>query len=91
MSLRNQHSCANVTLELALIHMQEKLMAKNFNIKEEAGGSGKPIIKTFLVNVTNHNLKISLRWAGKGTTRLPISGVYGPMILAIPTQLSKLK
>ncbi|CAL9246294.1 unnamed protein product [Arabidopsis halleri] len=68
------------------IYVQEKLMIKNFNIKEAAGGSGKPIIKTFLVNVTNHNLKISLRWAGKGTTTLPIRGVYGPMISAISVE-----
>ncbi|XP_020877755.1 probable LRR receptor-like serine/threonine-protein kinase At1g07650 isoform X1 [Arabidopsis lyrata subsp. lyrata] len=68
------------------IYVQEKLMIKNFNIKEAAGGSGKPIIKTFVVNVTNHNLKISLRWAGKGTTTLPIRGVYGPMISAISVE-----
>ncbi|VVA90320.1 unnamed protein product [Arabis nemorensis] len=68
------------------IYVQEKLMIKSFTIKEAAGGSGKPIVKTFLVNVTDHNLKISLRWAGKGTTSLPRAGVYGPMILAISVE-----
>ncbi|KAJ0255379.1 Malectin domain-containing protein [Hirschfeldia incana] len=68
------------------IYLQEKLMIKDFNIKEAAGGSGKPIIKTFQAHVTKHNLKISLRWAGKGTTSLPISGVYGPMISAISVE-----
>lgn len=64
-------------------------MIKNFNIKEAAGGSGKPIIKKFVVHVTNNSLKISLRWAGKGTTSLPIRGVYGPMISAITVEPSK--
>ncbi|KFK34767.1 hypothetical protein AALP_AA5G191000 [Arabis alpina] len=68
------------------IYVEEELVIKNFNIKEEAGGSGKAIIKKLLVNVTKHNLKISLRWAGKGTTSLPVRGVYGPMISAISVE-----
>lgn len=64
-------------------------MIKNFNIQEAAGGSGKPIIKKFTVNVTDHNLKIGLRWAGKGTTGIPVRGVYGPMISAISVEPSK--
>lgn len=64
-------------------------MIKNFNIQEAAGGSGKPVIKSFLVNVTENNVKIGLRWAGKGTTGIPIRGVYGPMISAISVEPSK--
>jgi hypothetical protein len=65
---------------------QDQLVIKNFNIQEAARGSGKPIIKSFLVNVTDHTLKIGLRWAGKGTTGIPIRGVYGPMISAISVE-----
>ncbi|CAA7060344.1 unnamed protein product [Microthlaspi erraticum] len=55
-------------------------------IHQAAGGSGKPIIKKFVAHVTNNSLKISLAWAGKGTTSLPIRGVYGPMISAITVE-----
>ncbi|KAL1201968.1 putative LRR receptor-like serine/threonine-protein kinase [Cardamine amara subsp. amara] len=68
------------------IYVQDILVIKNFNIQEAARGSGKPIIKSFLVNVTDHTLKIGLRWAGKGTTGIPIRGVYGPMISAISVE-----
>ncbi|VYS45324.1 unnamed protein product [Arabidopsis thaliana] len=68
------------------IYVQDQLVIKNFNIQEAARGSGKPIIKSFLVNVTDHTLKIGLRWAGKGTTGIPIRGVYGPMISAISVE-----
>ncbi|XP_013712146.2 probable LRR receptor-like serine/threonine-protein kinase At1g07650 isoform X1 [Brassica napus] len=68
------------------IYLQDKLVIKNFNIQEAAGGSGKPVIKSFPVNVTDHNVKIGLRWAGKGTTGIPIRGVYGPMISAISVE-----
>ncbi|ESQ36134.1 hypothetical protein EUTSA_v10006761mg [Eutrema salsugineum] len=68
------------------IYVQDNLVIKNFNIQEAAGGSGKPIIKSFPVNVTDHTLKIGLRWAGKGTTGIPIRGVYGPMISAISVE-----
>lgn len=58
-------------------------MVKDFNIMDEAQGAQKPITKSFTVNVTNHFLAIRLRWAGKGTTRIPSRGVYGPLISAI--------
>lgn len=63
--------------------MQGKLVLKDFNIAEAAGGPGKPIIKTFTALVKSHTLKIHLYWAGKGTTGIPIRGTYGPMISAI--------
>ncbi|CAN8303920.1 unnamed protein product [Cochlearia groenlandica] len=65
------------------IYIQEKLVAKDFNIMDEAKGAQKPISKLFTTNVTNHFLTIRFRWAGKGTTRIPVRGVYGPLISAI--------
>lgn len=65
------------------------MVIKNFNIQDAASGSGKPVIKSFPVNVKDHNVKIGLRWAGKGTTGIPIRGVYGPMISAISVEPSK--
>lgn len=58
-------------------------MAKDFNIMDEAKGAQTPIIKPLTAYVTNHFLTIRLSWAGKGTTRIPTRGVYGPIISAI--------
>lgn len=58
-------------------------MAKDFNIMDEAKGAQTPIIKPFTAYVSNHFLTIRLSWAGKGTTRIPTRGVYGPLISAI--------
>lgn len=62
---------------------QENLVLKDFNIAKEAGGPAKPIVKTFSAAVTSHTLKIHFYWAGKGTTGIPVRGVYGPLISAI--------
>ena len=58
-------------------------MQKDFNIEDEAGGVGKAVIKIFPAAVTNSTLEISFHWAGKGTTGIPVRGVYGPLISAI--------
>jgi hypothetical protein len=63
---------------------------ENFNIEDEAGGAGKPLLKEFTVVVTNNTLKIHFYWAGKGTTGIPVRGVYGPLISAISVDPSKL-
>ncbi|KAL2476621.1 putative LRR receptor-like serine/threonine-protein kinase [Abeliophyllum distichum] len=65
------------------VYLQGKLVLKDFNIAAEAGGPGKPILKTFTAAVTSHTLKIHLYWAGKGTTGIPQRGSYGPLISAI--------
>uniref|UniRef100_A0A6N2KNM4 non-specific serine/threonine protein kinase n=1 Tax=Salix viminalis TaxID=40686 RepID=A0A6N2KNM4_SALVM len=61
----------------------QKLVQKNFSIQNEAGGVGKAIIKNFTAIVTGGALEIRFYWAGKGTTGLPVRGVYGPLISAI--------
>ncbi|KAG5254880.1 leucine-rich repeat receptor serine/threonine-protein kinase [Salix suchowensis] len=65
------------------IYIQGKLVQKNFSIQNEAGGVGKAIIKNFTATVTGGALEIRFYWAGKGTTGLPVRGVYGPLISAI--------
>ncbi|KAG5254840.1 leucine-rich repeat receptor serine/threonine-protein kinase [Salix suchowensis] len=65
------------------IYIQGKLVQKNFSIQNEAGGAGKAIIKNFTAIVTGGALEIRFYWAGKGTTGLPVRGVYGPLISAI--------
>ncbi|KAG2325275.1 hypothetical protein Bca52824_008003 [Brassica carinata] len=66
------------------VYIQGKLFLRDFNIKEEANGTMKPIVQELKdVNVTNHVLEIHLYWAGKGTTLIPNRGYYGPLISAI--------
>ncbi|XP_019078074.1 probable LRR receptor-like serine/threonine-protein kinase RFK1 isoform X3 [Vitis vinifera] len=65
------------------IYIQEKLVHKNFNIEDEAHGARNPVMKQFNASVINNILEIRFYWAGKGTTRIPYRGVYGPLISAI--------
>ncbi|KAL3522573.1 hypothetical protein ACH5RR_015407 [Cinchona calisaya] len=65
------------------IYIQDKLVWKDFNIEDEAGGAQKPVIREFNATVTNNILEIRFNWAGKGTTRIPNRGVYGPLVSAI--------
>ena len=67
---------------------QGKLVEKDFDISEKAGGVGKAYVSTHSVNVSN-TLEIRLHWAGKGTTNIPVEGVYGPLISAISVDPSK--
>ncbi|KAK7300123.1 hypothetical protein RJT34_10958 [Clitoria ternatea] len=65
------------------VYIQGKLVLKDFDIRRDAGGTGKPIVKKFNASVTQNTLKIHFYWAGKGTTGIPTRGVYGPLISAI--------
>ncbi|GAV75551.1 LRR_1 domain-containing protein/Pkinase_Tyr domain-containing protein/Malectin domain-containing protein/LRR_8 domain-containing protein [Cephalotus follicularis] len=65
------------------VYIQGKLVLKDFNIEDEVGGTGKPVIKNFTAAVTTRTLKIQLYWAGRGTTGIPQRGSYGPLISAI--------
>ncbi|KAL7592956.1 hypothetical protein Lser_V15G32444 [Lactuca serriola] len=65
------------------IYIQGQLVKRNFNIQEAAGGFGRPVVVPFNASVTNNILEIRFYWAGKGTTRFPRRGVYGPLVSAI--------
>ncbi|KAI8558030.1 hypothetical protein RHMOL_Rhmol04G0056800 [Rhododendron molle] len=65
------------------IYIQGIRVQKDFNIVDAAGGTGKVIIMNYTTNVTDGTLEIRFYWAGKGTTGLPVRGVYGPLISAI--------
>ncbi|XP_028763748.1 probable leucine-rich repeat receptor-like serine/threonine-protein kinase At3g14840 [Neltuma alba] len=65
------------------VYIQGKLVLKDFNIAEEAGGVGKAVVKEFTGVVTRNSLEIRLYWAGKGTTAIPYKSLYGPLISAI--------
>ncbi|WZZ71802.1 hypothetical protein YC2023_083172 [Brassica napus] len=75
------------------IYVQGKLIWEDFNIREEANGTHKEVIKEMNTTVTDNTLEIRLYWAGKGTTIIPKRGNYGSLISAIsvcPTQVHPL-
>ncbi|KAI7744314.1 hypothetical protein M8C21_032730, partial [Ambrosia artemisiifolia] len=65
-----------------LVLCQGKLMEKDFDISDKAGGARKAIVMTYTINVAT-TLEIRLHWAGKGTLNIPKRGNYGPLISAI--------
>ncbi|XP_021859161.1 probable leucine-rich repeat receptor-like serine/threonine-protein kinase At3g14840 isoform X2 [Spinacia oleracea] len=68
------------------IYIQEKLVAKDFNIEKEANGTSKAINVTFPhIFVTNY-VEIRFYYAGKGSWQLPVRGNYGPLISAISVE-----
>ncbi|XP_041003780.1 probable LRR receptor-like serine/threonine-protein kinase At1g07650 isoform X1 [Juglans microcarpa x Juglans regia] len=79
----NDRSFNSLGKRIFNVYMQDKLVLENFNIEDEAGGAGKPLIKSFTAVVTSGTLKIHFYWAGKGTTGIPDRGEYGPLISAI--------
>ncbi|CAH2034358.1 unnamed protein product [Thlaspi arvense] len=85
----NQELYSRLGRRIFDVYVQGKLFLRDFNIKEEANGTLKPVIKTLNTNVTDHILEIRLYWAGKGTTLIPNRGYYGPLISAISLCHSK--
>lgn len=69
--------------------LQGKLELKDFNIKKEASGVDKELIKEFKASITNRTLEIRFQWAGKGTTNAPKRGIYGALISAISVESGK--
>ncbi|KAI4371787.1 hypothetical protein MLD38_010096 [Melastoma candidum] len=65
------------------IYLQDERVLEDFNIEAAAGGAQRPTVNIYNVSVTNNMLDIRLQFAGKGTTRIPKRGVYGPIISAV--------
>ncbi|XXG90291.1 hypothetical protein AAC387_Pa12g2096 [Persea americana] len=65
------------------VYIQGKLVLKDFNIEDEAGGTHRAVVKNFTAIVATNTLEIRFYWAGKGTQSIPSRGTYGPLISAI--------
>ncbi|KAJ8616582.1 hypothetical protein MRB53_035954 [Persea americana] len=65
------------------VYIQGKLVLKDFNIEDEAGGTHRAVVKNFTAIVKTNTLEIRFYWSGKGTQSIPQSGTYGPLISAI--------
>ncbi|KDP23972.1 hypothetical protein JCGZ_25360 [Jatropha curcas] len=73
------------------VHIQEKPVLQDFNIKKEAEDANKNIMKSFIATVLDHKpLRIDFFWVGKGSLYNP-PGQNGPLISAISiTRVKKL-
>ncbi|KAI7724952.1 hypothetical protein M8C21_018871 [Ambrosia artemisiifolia] len=72
-----------LALTSAIVWKMGRMVRRDFNIEEEAGGFGRPAVVPFNASVTDNTLEIRFYWAGKGTTRFPTRGVYGPLVSSI--------
>ncbi|KAJ4981653.1 hypothetical protein NE237_032490 [Protea cynaroides] len=80
----NDKTCSSLGRRIFDVYIQGKLVLKDFNIMDEAGGAGKEVIKKFAaVVVSSGTLEIRFYWAGRGTAGIPSRGTYGPLISAI--------
>ncbi|KAK1276484.1 putative LRR receptor-like serine/threonine-protein kinase [Acorus gramineus] len=84
--ITNDDSFSSLGKRIFDVYIQGKLVRKDFNIKDEARGSNKVVVKKFPALVEDNTLEIHLYWAGKGTTALPERGTYGPLISAIAVE-----
>ncbi|GAB2287576.1 hypothetical protein Dimus_021948, partial [Dionaea muscipula] len=65
------------------VYIQEKLVLKDFDVRKEANGSDKALTKTFTSIPVNDTIQIRFYYAGKGSTGVPVRGMYGPLVSAI--------
>ncbi|KAB2616043.1 leucine-rich repeat receptor-like serine/threonine-protein kinase [Pyrus ussuriensis x Pyrus communis] len=83
---RNGNTYKSLGRRVFDIYIQDMQVLQNFNIMDGASVFGNVVSRSFPAKVTNHTLKIHFNWAGKGTTGIPVRGVYGPLISAISVE-----
>ncbi|KAJ6296986.1 hypothetical protein OIU78_022668 [Salix suchowensis] len=81
--MRDNRSYYSLGRRVFDVYIQNIVVLKDFDIVKKAGGVDKVYIHNWTALVTNGALEIRLHWVGKGTTRSPEKGTYGPLISAI--------
>ncbi|KAK9279059.1 hypothetical protein L1049_012734 [Liquidambar formosana] len=82
-AMDDSHSWKGLGRRLFDVYIQGERVLQDFNIRNEAGGSKRALVKTFEANVTNTIMDVHFFWAGKGTCCIPFQGTYGPLVSAI--------
>ncbi|GAB4827145.1 hypothetical protein Ancab_034034 [Ancistrocladus abbreviatus] len=59
---------------------------QDFDIKKEAKGADKVLIKTFKNIPVKDTVEIRFYYAGEGSTAVPVRGTYGPLISALSVE-----
>ncbi|KAF9660932.1 hypothetical protein SADUNF_Sadunf19G0015100 [Salix dunnii] len=84
--MRDNRSYYSLGRRVFDVYIQNIVVLKDFDIVTKARGVDKVYIHNYTALVTNGALEIRLHWAGKGTTRSPEKGTYGPLISAIDVE-----
>ncbi|CAN8268379.1 unnamed protein product [Cochlearia groenlandica] len=80
----NDQTYSSLGRRLFDIYVQGRLLERDFNIAERAGGVGKSFTRPIdELQVNGSTIEIHMLWSGKGTTVIPTRNVYGPLINAI--------
>ncbi|CAN0921625.1 Probable LRR receptor-like serine/threonine-protein kinase At1g53440 [Linum grandiflorum] len=85
----NDETFASLGRRIFDISIQGKIVRRDFDIVQKAGGVYIGTTEVFdNVTVNGNTLEIHLYWSGKGTTAIPKKGVYGPLISGIAVTLN---
>ncbi|XP_031120537.1 probable leucine-rich repeat receptor-like serine/threonine-protein kinase At3g14840 isoform X1 [Ipomoea triloba] len=84
--LRDDNSFLSLGRRIFDVYIQGERKLKDFDIKAEAHGADKALVKQFQAVVRDKTLEVRLEYAGKGTTAVPIRGNYGSLISAISVE-----
>ncbi|KAI8006238.1 putative LRR receptor-like serine/threonine-protein kinase [Camellia lanceoleosa] len=84
---RDNRSFQSLGRRIFDVYIQDELVWKDFDIATVAQGVDKAVLLKFNnIVVKNKTIEIRFYWAGKGTTAVPTSGIYGPLISAISVE-----
>ncbi|XP_019190162.1 PREDICTED: probable LRR receptor-like serine/threonine-protein kinase At1g07650 isoform X1 [Ipomoea nil] len=84
--LRDNRSFQSLGRRIFDVYIQGERKLKDFDIKTEAQGADKALVKQFQAIVRDKTLEVRFEYAGKGTTASPHKGAYGPLISAISVE-----
>ncbi|XP_031120680.1 probable leucine-rich repeat receptor-like serine/threonine-protein kinase At3g14840 [Ipomoea triloba] len=84
--LRDNRSFQSLGRRVFDVYIQGQRKLKDFDIETAARGVDKVIVKQFQAIVRDKTLELRFEYAEKGTTVVPLPGVYGPLISAISVE-----
>ncbi|XP_019198408.1 PREDICTED: probable leucine-rich repeat receptor-like serine/threonine-protein kinase At3g14840 isoform X2 [Ipomoea nil] len=86
--IRDNRSFQSLGRRIFNVYIQGEVKLKDFEIKSEAQGVDKALVKEFQTIVRDKTLEVCFEYAGKGTTAAPSRGTYGPLISAISVEFA---
>ncbi|XP_017250274.1 probable leucine-rich repeat receptor-like serine/threonine-protein kinase At3g14840 isoform X2 [Daucus carota subsp. sativus] len=80
---RDNRSYQSLGRRIFDVYVQDELKLKDYDIEHEALGVDKAVKPELKAFVKDKTLQIRFVYTGKGTTGVPVRGIYGPLISAI--------
>ncbi|CAN4105682.1 unnamed protein product [Withania somnifera] len=81
--IRDNRSFQSLGKRIFDVYIQGERKLKDFDIRTDAGGVDKPLIKKFNAVVEDGILEVRFQYVGKGTPDVSRRGNYGPLVSAI--------